>query len=640
MKIRLLLVVILTVILANVIFSVLFAADQEKRNLSKKFQFRELWDNTERIEQYLKKADESYKNYMNQEFDSFFEIDVKMQSTNYGIETANNILIVVNQKQYNPRTINNFKTYFNDLEAEDWSVKLVTSTNNNDHVAFRDYLSQECNDNFIQGTFLIGGLPVAWYEMPMINDEGDTTAWNFFPCDLYFMDTDGDWIDNEGDNGIYDDHTGAVAPDIWVGRLYTPTMTYHGANENLLVSRYLNKNHDYRAGTLRLKDQALCYVQKDWAGPPNESEVYILYDEVYYHNQGFFGADVTASDYRSRVRASANNKYEWLYLAAHSDANYHEFKDEAFESIEIDDIDVQVLFYLNFNCSAALFTHDDCLCSWYVMQDPYGLLSIGSSKPGSMVCQKDYYVGLSSGNTFGNAYLFWGLTYFDQYRDWHYGLVFMGDPTLKIGRFMTNPGPKFCYAISPDRNVFINEKSPIFKWTTTDNADYYKLIFENDHSVWISEQITDTLFQLPDTVLQHNTIYSWTVKVYSDSECIDFTQVRTFKFIDPTYTSISHLSHPHSVANELTIFGNYPNPFNASTTISFMVPNSQPISVDVYNVLGQKINTLIQHKNMNGRQTVIWNGTDDFGRAVASGIYFCKISNRNKSKFMKMFFLK
>lgn len=639
LKSRLFKVIVLSAILANLVCSILFAGNPGKRNHSEQIQFKKYWENSKYIEEYLKKADESYKNYMNQEFDSFFEIDVIMQSPNYGKETEDNILIVVYRNLYNPLTKSHFKTYVNDLEVEGYSIKLVTATNNNDHVAFRNYISQEWNDNFIQGAFLIGGLPVAWYEMPMFNDEGDTTGWNFFPCDLYFMDTDGDWIDEKGNTGIYDDHTGAVSPDMWVSRLYTPTMTYHDLDETILVSRYLQKNHDYREGTLRLKNQALCYVQEDWAGPPEESEVYILYDEVCFQNQDFFGADITAADYRSRVRASANNKYEWLYLAAHSDATYHGFKDEPFVSREIDDIDVQVLFYLNFNCSAALFTHNDCLCSWYVMQEPYGLFSLGSSKPGSMVCQAEYYIGLSGGSTLGDAYLFWGFTYFDVHRDWHYGLICMGDPTLKISRFMKNPGPKFCYAISPDRDVVIEQKDPIFKWTKTDNADYYKLVIEQDQFVWTSDEITDTTFQIPDNILQHNLTYNWTVKAYSDTVCIDFSQMRAFKFNDPTNTSVSQLTNPNSMPHELKIIGNYPNPFNASTTISFIAPNTQPISVNVYNILGQNIKTLIQHEKANGKQNVTWDGTDDFDKIVSSGIYFCKISDGNTFKIKKMFFL-
>jgi len=624
-------------LIAYLLCTIILDASPETRNHSEKLQFNKFWETEEIMSDYLKKADEGYQNYINTEFDDEFEIDVIKQSPNYGKATEENYLIVVYQKLYNPATRDHFMTYINDLESEGWSVKFVTCTNNGDHVVFRDYLIQEWNDNYIRGSFLIGGLPVAFYEMPMLNDDGDTTRWNFFPCDLYFMDTDGEWIDNHRDNGIYDDHTGAVYPDMWVGRLYTPTMTYNVESESQLVERYLDKIHKYREGTLRLKDQALCFSTKDWAGPPHQSEVYIIYDEVGFYNEGINGVSLTVDEYRYQIRASTNNKYEWMYLAAHSGAAHHEFKDGIFRSEEIDEIDVQVLFYLNFNCSAALFTYDNCMCSWYVMQEPYGLFSIGSSKPGSMVCQADYYIGLDAGSTFGDAYLFWGLTYFEM-RDWHYGLILIGDPTLKISRFMANPSPKFCYALSPDRDEVITAASPPFRWTVTDSADYYILIIEDDQLIWTSENIMDTLYQIPDDVSQNNKTYSWTVKAYSSLECIDFSQPRYFTYIDQA-TSVEQFANRETMPQELTIIGNYPNPFNSSTTISFFVPDRQPITVKVYNALGQNVKTLVNHEFLIGKQTVFWDGTNESNKVVPSGLYFCRISDGNVVRVKKMLYI-
>lgn len=605
---------------------------QNLRNHSEKLQFNKFWESDEIMSDYKKRADEAYQNYINTAFDEVFEVNIIYESPNYGKSSADNYLLVVNHELYNSESGPYFNTYISDLESEGWLVRLVTSTNTGDQELLRNYLIQEWNDNYIRGSFLIGGLPIAFYEMPIISNYTDTVGWNYFPCDLFFMDMDGEWIDDSGNSGFYNDHTGAVAPDMWVGRLYTPTMTYHGVDENSLVIRYLEKNHNYREGKLRLKDQALCYVEPDWAGPPDESEVFIVYDEVGFYNHGILGVITSADDYRYRVRASTNNKYEWLYLAAHSSAKNHSIGGKGFSSIEIDAIDVQVLFFLNFNCSSALITANDCLCSWYVMQEPYGLISIGSSKPGSMVCQAEYYNGVASGNTLGDAYFFWGLDYFEM-RDWHYGLIFIGDPTLKISRFMDKPGPNFCYALSPGRNDTVATATPVFQWTVTDSADHYKLVIEGPSIVWTSEELQETSYQLPGGVLESNTTYSWSIKAYNNLDCIDFSQPRSITYLNPA--SSTTVTDRKNIPLELTILGNYPNPFNPQTTIRYQLPVDGHVKLHIFDLSGRLVETLVNENQPSGEYSKIWNA-----ESVSSGIYLYRLETKDFSSVKKCVKLK
>lgn len=529
----------LLILFCSIFFNFVFAANRDYHTKIDYYSFEKYWEKGEHVEEYLKRARENYNDYMNKtKFDDRFEINVKEQTAGYGSKSSGNILVVIYQQQYNPITMDDFATYKNDLESEGYSVQVVTSTNNNDPAAFRDYLFQEWSSNNIDGAFLIGGVPIAWYEMPIFNDDGDTTGWDIFPCDLYYMDVDGEWLDNERNNGIHDDHTANLEMDIWISRLYTPTMTLHNADESILIERYLKKAHNYREGTLRLKNQGFSYVQKDWAGFHMENEVFKLYGDVTFINDGING-NVTKSDYMKRIKVATNNKYEWMYIAAHSSPWAHYFDDGLFYSEEIEPLDVQIHFYLNFNCSAASFREEDCLCNWYVMQEPYGLLSVGSTKGGSMIEQYDYYEPLSWGYTFGEAFKYWGVRHFER-RDWHYGVVCIGDPTLKLSRFMTNPGPKFCYAISPERDAKIDSTTPIFIWTETDSADSYILeIYKGNSLVWFSNYISDTLLQIPEDKLQLSCSYKWRAKAYSGDECIDFTQYRKFSIRD---TNSNYLS--------------------------------------------------------------------------------------------------
>jgi flagellar hook assembly protein FlgD len=85
---------------------------------------------------------------------------------------------------------------------------------------------------------------------------------------------------------------------------------------------------------------------------------------------------------------------------------------------------------------------------------------------------------------------------------------------------------------------------------------------------------------------------------------------------------------------------NYPNPFNPSTTISYQIPQTGSIRIDIFNIKGQKIRTLINELKHPGKHSVVWNGTDQSGRQVASGIYYYRIVTDHNSSTKKMLLLK
>ncbi|MEW6015577.1 MAG: FlgD immunoglobulin-like domain containing protein [Candidatus Zixiibacteriota bacterium] len=85
---------------------------------------------------------------------------------------------------------------------------------------------------------------------------------------------------------------------------------------------------------------------------------------------------------------------------------------------------------------------------------------------------------------------------------------------------------------------------------------------------------------------------------------------------------------------------NFPNPFNPSTNIKFALPKSGHVALDIYNILGQKVTTLLNRELPAGYHTVAWDGADTEGRPVASGIYFYKIMSGNFAQNRKMVLLK
>jgi len=84
------------------------------------------------------------------------------------------------------------------------------------------------------------------------------------------------------------------------------------------------------------------------------------------------------------------------------------------------------------------------------------------------------------------------------------------------------------------------------------------------------------------------------------------------------------------------LFENYPNPFNPSTTIRFSLGKSSHAELAVFNSLGQKIRTLAEGPQTAGMHMVQWNGCNDSGQRVSSGVYFYRLRSGTYVKTMKM----
>lgn len=354
------------------------------------------------------------------------------------------ICIVINNLLY-LSIQSSFSVFIADLEDEGYTPNVYTAVNNGDEVALKDILVSEWNSRNIAGSILIGDLPVAWYEMTHPPEYGGEHV--EFPIDLFFMDLDGRWLDRDFD-GLYEGHgdgTGDMEADIWVGRLLAFNLTEHGASEIAMMNNYFDKNHRYRTGELRLFDKALAYIDNDWCMYGYENDVVLAYPVTDAVTDPY---ETTREDYMQRVRESTSNQYENLLICSHSSpwAHYLYWGTEPydyslFHNYEIEQIDVQVLFYNLFACSNCRFVEQDDMGNWYIFQSTYGLLSVGSTKSGSMLCFYDYYGPLGSGLSFGEAFLLWCVNnmescYGDYSRPWFYGMTLLGDPTLKLSRFM------------------------------------------------------------------------------------------------------------------------------------------------------------------------------------------------------------
>jgi len=95
-----------------------------------------------------------------------------------------------------------------------------------------------------------------------------------------------------------------------------------------------------------------------------------------------------------------------------------------------------------------------------------------------------------------------------------------------------------------------------------------------------------------------------------------------------------------TVPMQISIRGNYPNPFNPSTVISYTLPRGGMAVLTVYNIAGQKVRTLAAGFTTAGTHSIVWDGRDDSGRMVSSGVYIARLMTGNAVSSRKMLLMK
>ena len=98
-----------------------------------------------------------------------------------------------------------------------------------------------------------------------------------------------------------------------------------------------------------------------------------------------------------------------------------------------------------------------------------------------------------------------------------------------------------------------------------------------------------------------------------------------------------------SIPQLFQLFQNYPNPFNSETTISYQLPVQASVTLEIYNLLGQEIWTVVNEKQSAGHHSVVWDGKNKLGESVGSGIYFYQLKTDNpdlSGQTKKILFLK
>ena len=154
---------------------------------------------------------------------------------------------------------------------------------------------------------LVGDITAAWAEV----------SGSVFPCDLYYMDLDGSWMDFDVDN-VYESHTagsGDMGPEVHVGRVYAHTLDYD--TEANMVNDYFAKVHSYRIDELTQPWRGLEYVEEDWYNMDVHLDFIYGQDVTRYD----FGYLTTGADYLNQMDLGQH----FVQVCAHSYSGGHHF---------------------------------------------------------------------------------------------------------------------------------------------------------------------------------------------------------------------------------------------------------------------------------------------------------------------------
>ncbi len=176
----------------------------------------------------------------------------------------------------------------------------------------------------------------------------------------------------------------------------------------------------------------------------------------------------------------------------------------------------------------------------------------------------------------------------------------------------------------PVNNLTANSNG-LVEWEPPSNAKD----FTNHYNIYLDGELLqtnyeETFYQL--TNLEDNIQYEVGLSAVYDEGESDII-IATFTFINT--------ENENNALESNKLLGNYPNPFNPRTTIYFSITKNAKINLSIYNAKGQKVKSLITNEYKKGMHSIVWEGKNDFGKPVSSGIYFYVLNIDNESQIIK-----
>ncbi|MDP6170462.1 MAG: T9SS type A sorting domain-containing protein, partial [Candidatus Marinimicrobia bacterium] len=234
---------------------------------------------------------------------------------------------------------------------------------------------------------------------------------------------------------------------------------------------------------------------------------------------------------------------------------------------------------------------------------------------GHMMSHSDDWVGQGA----NSAYLF--ISFFDE--NWSMIQSTLGD--LMNASMAADEWHRFEHsAVVPEGAVNMNVGVSYWQVSGDDHGSVYF-----DEVDWYSPLTTTGIFVANEDLAWEAieagvTNLTWTWDVWSHD---GFEFVPSSSGPRDIHVDVSELLgiDGSSLPREFALHNNYPNPFNPVTNIVYDIPEVTDVTLEIYNVMGQRVRTLAQGSHEAGRYQIVWNATNDLGQALSSGMYIYRI---------------
>lgn len=321
----------------------------------------------------------------------------------------------------------------------------------------------------LKGITFIGDVATAWFEL---ENDFESDEYSQFPCDLFYMDLDGEWVD-ENNNGLYDKHSGHVKPEIFVSRIHP--YLFENTNSIEALQGYFSKNDNYYASKFgNLEFKSCAFVDQDWQMYEDRSSD-IKYVHGKNNSQNETPIKSGASFGKNLYYNTLQNKVGFLQFDCHSSETAHYLSTgERIQSLEILETPISAIGLNLFCCSALNWkgkrNGQPLLGASYLFGKNNVQCLVGSTKSGSMLNLDEFYKPLGVGKCMGDAFVDWwnsgvSETHKNSEISWHYGMAMFGDPMIRLGK-------QNFYVVNPDELLSINTEN---NTTCTDGNSYIKL---------------------------------------------------------------------------------------------------------------------------------------------------------------------
>jgi fibronectin type 3 domain-containing protein len=201
----------------------------------------------------------------------------------------------------------------------------------------------------------------------------------------------------------------------------------------------------------------------------------------------------------------------------------------------------------------------------------------------------------------------------------------------QVWKFTTGNGPLGVPTLLAPANGRDASLNPTLSWLPSQGATSYKLQVSSQNDLIVDASgVTATSFTV--TGLENRKRYTWRVKAVNAREESDWSENWTFTALS-TVTSVGVISGEIPVA--FLLHQNYPNPFNPATTVQFSLSFESDVRLEIYDVLGNLVSTLIDRRLHAGTYSIVWNAS-----GMPSGVYFSRLHTTDYTATRRLLLLK